>query len=95
MAAQQDWQTESYKGMDIFVTALPHEGSDSLWDYTVRIAWPGEDVASDEGVVGKSGDDGDYPSREAAVQAGLQKGYALVDQLGNQGRGEAHAPQMS
>lgn len=95
MAAQQDWQTESYKGMDIFVTALPHQGSDSLWDYTVRVAWPGEDAASEGEVVGSSGDESDYPSREAAVQAGLQKGYALVDQLGNQGRGEAHSPQMS
>lgn len=95
MADEQDWQTESYKGMDIFVTALPHEGSASLWDYTVRVAWPGEDATSEGEVVGKSGDDGDYPSREAAVQAGLLKGYALVDQLGNKGRGEAQSPQMS
>lgn len=83
MANEQDWRTELYKDMEIYVTALPHEGSTSLWDYTVRLAWPGEDPSSEGEVVGKSGDDGDYPTAEAAVQAGFLKGYALVDQLGS------------
>lgn len=79
MAHQLDWHTESYKGMEVHVSALPHAGAESLWDYTVRIAWPGDDVASDSEIVGKSGDGADYPNREAAIAAGFQKGYAMVD----------------
>ena len=52
MADEQDWLTEEYKGMEIYVTALPHEGSASLWDYTVRIAWPGEDPSSEGEIIG-------------------------------------------
>lgn len=81
MASEQDWQTELYKDMEIYVTALPHEGSHSLWDYTVRLAWPGEDPSSESEVIGKSGDDGDFPTPEAAIEAGLLKGHALVDNL--------------
>lgn len=81
MASEQDWQTELYKDMEIFVTALPHKGSHTLWDYAVRIAWPGEDPSSDSEVIGKSGDDGNFPSTEAAIEAGFLKGYTLVDNL--------------
>ena len=81
MASEQDWQTEIYKDMEIYVTALSHEGSHSLWDYTVRLAWPGEDPSSESEVIGKSGDDGDFPTREAAIEAGFLKGHALVDNL--------------
>jgi len=81
MANEQDWQTELYKDMEIYVTALPHAGSTTLWDYAVRIAWPGDDPSSDSEVLGESGDDGDFSSRQAAIQAGFVKGYALVDGL--------------
>ncbi len=81
MANQQDWQTESYKGMEIHVTALPHDTSASLWDYAVRVVWPGEDPTSDSEVIGQSGDQADYPSRQAALEAGFVRGHALVDEL--------------
>ena len=81
MASEQDWQTELYKDMEIYVTALPHKGAHALWDYAVRIAWPGEDPSSDSEVIGKSGDDADFSSREAATQAGFIRGHALVDSL--------------
>jgi hypothetical protein len=76
----QDWRTEFYRGMDVHVTALPH-GDSALWDYTVRITQPGEDPGSSNELVAQSGDDADYPSREAAVEAGFRKGYAMVDQM--------------
>jgi hypothetical protein len=81
MANQQDWRTESYKGMDVHVTALPHDDSGSSWDYTVRITQPGEDSSSESELAAESGDDADYPSKEEAVQAGFAKGYAMVDEL--------------
>jgi hypothetical protein len=81
MAAEQDWRTESYKGMDVHVSPLPHDGSDSLWDYTVRVSQPGDDPGAESELVAQSGDDADYPTPEAAVEAGFIKGYALVDQL--------------
>jgi hypothetical protein len=81
MANQQDWRTESYKGMDVHVTALPHDGASAKWDYTVRISQPGEDSSSESELAAESGDDADYASKEEAVQAGFAKGYAMVDAL--------------
>ncbi|HEV2610816.1 MAG TPA: hypothetical protein VGU61_11160 [Noviherbaspirillum sp.] len=75
----QDWHTESYKGMDVHVTALPR--ADGSWDFSVRIAQPGEDAGSASELSDRSGDDGDYPSEEAAVEAGFVKGYSMVDEL--------------
>lgn len=77
----QDWQTESYKGMEIHVTALPHGTAAGMWDYAVRVVWPGEDPTSDSETVSQSGDDADYSSRQAALEAGFVKGHALVDEL--------------
>lgn len=77
----QDWQTDSYRGMDVHVTALQHDPSSSRWDYTVRIAQPGEDSSSESELTAESGDDTDYPTKEAAVEAGFAKGYAMVDEL--------------
>ncbi|HYD95940.1 MAG TPA: hypothetical protein VEC01_11485 [Noviherbaspirillum sp.] len=79
MTSEQDWQTEYYKGMDVHVTALPR--SDTSWDFTVRVTQPGEDSASEAELAAASGDDGDFPSREAAVEAGFVKGYSMVDAL--------------
>jgi hypothetical protein len=81
MGIQQDWHTESYKGMDVHVSALPHDGSATKWDYTVRIAQPGEDSSSSSELTAESGDDRDYLTREAALEAGFAKGYAMVDEL--------------
>jgi hypothetical protein len=81
MTNEQDWHTESYKGMDVHVTALPHDASRSSWDYTIRIAQPGEDSSSESELTAESGDDADYPSEEAAVQAGFVKAYSMVDAL--------------
>jgi hypothetical protein len=81
MNDRQDWHTESYKGMEVHVTALVHEGSQSEWDFTVRITQPGDDAGSASELTAQSGDDADYPSREAAVEAGFIKGYTMVDEL--------------
>ena len=75
----QDWQTESYKGMDVHVTALAR--ADGRWDYTVRVAQPGENTEASGDLAAMSGDDGDYPSQQAAVEAGFAKGYAMVDDM--------------
>lgn len=80
MNPQQDWHTESYKGMDVHVSPLPRDGEDS-WDFTVRIAQPGEDASSASELTAQSGDDEDYPTKEAAIDAGFAKGYAMVDGL--------------
>ncbi|KIF81501.1 hypothetical protein [Noviherbaspirillum autotrophicum] len=81
MALKQDWRTESYKGMEVHVCALRHSDVPARWDFTVRITQPGEDSGSESELTAESGDDTDYPSREAAVQAGFEKGYAMVDEL--------------
>lgn len=81
MALKQDWRTESYKGMDVHVCALRRSDLPQRWDFTVRISQPGEDTGSESELTAESGDDADYPSREAAVQAGFEKGYAMVDDL--------------
>jgi hypothetical protein len=80
MAVPQNWRTEQYRGMDVHVTALPH-GSTQKWDYTVRITDPGADSSSLSSLTDDSGDDDDFSTEEAAVQAGFMKGYALVDKL--------------
>jgi hypothetical protein len=79
MSNEQDWQTETYKGMEVHVTSLP--GAGGRWDYSVRVAWPGEDSSSESELSAASGDDADYPDREAAVAAGFAKGYQMVDKL--------------
>lgn len=81
MDYRQDWHTESYKGMEVHVTALARDDSLSSWDYTVRVAQPGEDAGSASELTAQSGDDDDYPSPESAVEAGFLKGYLMVDEL--------------
>ncbi len=80
METQQDWHTESYKGMEVHVLPIAHSAVDSRWDYTVRVVYPGDDPSSDSEIIAKSGDDSDFATREAAVEAGFIKGYALVDE---------------
>ena len=81
MNDEQDWHTEFYRGMDVHVSALPHDEKHSAWDYTVRISQPGDDAGSASELAAQSGDDADYATREAAIEAALAKGYAMVDAL--------------
>jgi len=81
MAFEQDWRTEYYKGMEVHVSALPRDESESSWDYTVRISQPGEDSSSESELSAEAGDDRVYPTEEEAVRAGFVKGYAMVDAL--------------
>jgi hypothetical protein len=80
MSYRQDWQADIYKGMEVHVTALDR-GDGKGWDFSVRIAQPGEDAGSASELALEAGDDGDYPSAQAAVEAGFRKGYAMVDEL--------------
>jgi hypothetical protein len=80
MTVPQSWRTEEYKGLDVHVTALRH-GDTKKWDFTVRITDPGADSSSLSALTAGSGDDDDFSTEEAAVQAGFVKGYALVDKL--------------
>jgi len=77
----QDWHTEAYKGMEVHVTALPKDDSGSAWDYTVRVTQPGEDSSAESELMASAGDDADFPTEEAAVEAGFVRGYALVDAM--------------
>ncbi|OWW22144.1 hypothetical protein [Noviherbaspirillum denitrificans] len=81
MQRQQDWHTEAYKGLEVHVTALPKDGRDTGWDYTVRITQPGDDSSSEAELTAESGDEADYPSEEAAVEAGFMRGYSMVDAM--------------
>lgn len=81
MNQRQDWHTEFYKGMEVHVTAIPREDALHRWDYTVRVAQPGDDSTSESELVAESGDEHDYPSEKAAIEAGFAKGYAMVDHL--------------
>ncbi|MDB5841438.1 MAG: hypothetical protein JWQ23_3390 [Herminiimonas sp.] len=81
MIDQQDWRTESYRGVDVHVTALLHAKSSSVWDFTVRISQPGDDPGTGSELIAQAGDDADFPSPEKAVEAGFIKGYSMVDEL--------------
>jgi hypothetical protein len=81
MISQQSWRTEEYRGMDVQVTALPHDRTQRKWDYTVRVTDPGTDSSTISALATGSGDDGDLLTEEAAVEAGFAKGYVLVDRL--------------
>lgn len=67
--------------MNIHVPALPHDASHSVWDYPVRVSQPGEDASSARELSAESGDNADYPPKDAAVEAGLRKDYAMIDKL--------------
>jgi hypothetical protein len=77
----QNWQSDVYKGMEVHVTPLPHARDSTRWDFSVRIAYPGEDASSASELTASAGDDTDYASAEEAVSAGFAKGYAMVDEL--------------
>ncbi|WP_151636450.1 hypothetical protein [Noviherbaspirillum aerium] len=81
MAFEQDWHTEEYKGMEVHVSPLAHDDAGTSWDFSVRISQPGEDASYESELTAASGDSGDYPTKEAAIEAGFVKGYAIVDSL--------------
>ena len=80
MAYEQDWNTDIYRGMEVHVTALERADGKG-WDFSVRIAQPGEDASAEGELTDQSGDDGDYPSMQAAIEAGFRRAYAMVDEL--------------
>jgi hypothetical protein len=81
MTFEQSWRTEYYRGMDVHVSALPRNARHTSWDYTVRVTQPGEDAGSESELTTQSGDDADFSSEEAAVEAAFLKGYSMVDGL--------------
>lgn len=81
MKMTQDWRTEYYKGMDVHVSVAPKDDLSRTWGYAVRVTEPGADTSADSELFAQSGDDKDYPSKDAAVQAGFAQGYAMVDTL--------------
>ncbi|HYC41610.1 MAG TPA: hypothetical protein VEB70_01335 [Noviherbaspirillum sp.] len=81
MQQDQDWHTEAYKGMEVHVTALPKDERGKAWDYTVRVTQPGDDSSSEAELTAESGDDRDFPTEEAAVEAGFMRGYSMVDAM--------------
>lgn len=81
MNPNQDWHTEAYKGMEVHVTALPKDEHGGVWDYTVRVTQPGDDSTSEGELTAESGDDADFPTEEAAVEAGFVRGYSMVDAM--------------
>lgn len=81
VAIEQDWRTEQYKGMLVHVCAVPHDAAHTSWDYSVRITQPGDDSGSESELTAGSGDDVNYPTKQAAVEAGFIKGYSLVDAM--------------
>lgn len=81
MDKQQEWSTEIYKDMEVHVTTLAKQNKPGFWDYTVRVCEPGVDAGSASELVTGSGDDDDFSSSDAALEAGFKKGYTLVDKL--------------
>lgn len=81
VAIEQDWRTEQYKGMLVHVCAVPHDAAHTSWDYSVRITQPGDDSGTESELTAGSGDDADYPTKQAAVEAGFIKGYSIVDAM--------------
>lgn len=81
MSREQDWRTEEYKGLDIHVSALPHQKEEGKWDYTVRVAQPGADASAAAELTAGSGDDDDFPTPEQAIAAGMKQGQKLIDRL--------------
>ena len=89
MTVQSNWRTEFYKGFDVYVLAIPRaerasgEGATapSQWDFVVRICESGADPTAVETLVAHSHDERPLPTRAHAEDAGLIRGYGLVDAL--------------
>jgi hypothetical protein len=90
MTVESNWRTEVYKDFDVYVLAIPRAARKSakdgaaaprLWDFVVRICESGADPTAVETLVAHSHDERPLPTREAAEDAGLARGYGLIDEL--------------
>ncbi|WP_296223940.1 hypothetical protein [Ralstonia sp. UBA689] len=93
MSTESNWRTEMYKDFDVYVLAIPRATRQSgksakgvapvpaQWDFVVRICESGADPTAVETLVAHSHDERPLPTREAAEDAGLTRGYSLIDAL--------------
>ncbi len=85
MTAESNWRTELYKDFDVYVLAIPRAvrkaAAPTQWDFVVRICESGADPTAVETLVAHSHDERPLPTREAAEDAGLTRGYGLIDAL--------------
>lgn len=89
MTAESNWRTELYKDFDVYVLAIPRAerkagtgaSAPTQWDFVVRICESGADPTAVETLVAHSHDERPLPTREAAEDAGLSRGYGLIDEL--------------
>lgn len=89
MTVESNWRTELYKDFDVYVLAIPRAERQSgkggqepaQWDFVVRICESGADPTAVETLVAHSHDERPLPTRAAAEDAGLARGYGLIDEL--------------
>lgn len=94
MTVESNWRTEVYKDFDVYVLAIPRALRPSgkvgkgaaapaatQWDFVVRICESGADPTAVETLVAHSHDERPLPTRQAAEDAGLTRGYGLIDEL--------------
>lgn len=90
MTVESHWRTEVYKDFDVYVLAIPRAARKSgksgasaptLWDFVVRICESGADPTAIETLVAHSHDEHPLPTRQVAEDAGLSRGYGLIDDL--------------
>lgn len=89
MTVESNWRTELYKDFDVYVLAIPRAerptgtgGQEPMqWDFVVRICESGADPTAVETLVAHSHDERPLPTRAAAEEAGLARGYGLIDEL--------------
>jgi hypothetical protein len=76
--ADDNWRTEQYKGVDVYVRASATAGQ---WTYAVRVGEPGVDASAASEMEGWLSGKRPYASEHEALQAAFTHGYALVDDL--------------
>jgi len=93
MTVESNWRTEVYKEFDVYVLAIPRAArsvgksgkgaapAPTQWDFVVRICESGADPTAVETLVAHSHDERPLPTRAAAEDAGLTRGYGLIDEL--------------
>ena len=89
MTVESNWRTELYKDFDVYVLAIPRAerksdktpSAPAQWDFVVRVCESGADPTAVESLVAHSHDERPLSTREAAEEAGLSRGYDLIDEL--------------
>lgn len=89
MTVESNWRTEFYKDFDVYVLAIPRaerksgeaSAAPTQWDFVVRICEAGADPTAVETLVAHSHDERPLPTRRMAEDAGLTRGYGLIDEL--------------